>query len=161
MPVSSKQGDAFVWWVVSGILGALAQDAFWFVLQLAGLADIHVWDVAASLAISAAEADRIVAMVVGGLLDLVIGGLFGILIGVLLEWRGTSAYLVKGLTVGSGAWAVGYGILIHNLPFSMERDLVHRSEMVGSFFGHAIYGAVTATVYVKWLWKYVRSTQAL
>jgi len=159
MPVTRKQGDAFVWWIVSGILGVLAQDAFWLALRLAGLADTHVWDVAASLAVSSAEACCVAAMIVGGLLDLVIGGLFAILIGVLLEWRGSSAYLVKGLTVGLGAWVFCYGILIHNLPFFVERDLVHLSEMIGSFFGHAIYGAVTVTVYVKWLSRYVEGPQ--
>jgi hypothetical protein len=160
MSAARKHGDAFAWWIVSGLLGALAQDAFWLALRLAGLTDTHVWDVAASLAVSTAEAGCVAAMIVGGLLDMVIGSLFAILIGVLLEWRGTSAYLVKGLTVGLGAWALCYGILIHNLPFLVERDLVHLSEMVGSFFGHAIYGAVTVTVYVKWLSRYVEAPQA-
>lgn len=146
-------------WVVSGIIGAYTRDLYSFFAKEIGLAKFYIWRVGASLLIPKAQTETFWGNILGFLVDAVVGGLFGVIIGLLLEWRGTRNYIIKGMGVGLLAWMFFYGILFHNLPFTLTSAPNDPLSNISAFIGHSIFGIAAVMVYVKFLSrKFVESS---
>lgn len=156
-----KNKDPFVFWVLSGIIGAYTRNAYSFFAKEIGLAKFYIWQVGASLLIPKAQTQTMPGIILGFLIDAVMGGIFGVIIGLLLEWRGQKNYIVKGMGVGLMAWMFFYGILFHNLPFTTESAPNDPLSNISAFIGHSIFGIAAAVVYVKFFSKrFVEPTNA-
>lgn len=149
-----KFKDPLIIWATSGIFGVIIRDTDSFFAKQIGLAKFYIWDIGAALLIEKAEVKTIFGTIAGLLVDIVIGSILGVSIGLFLKWRGKSYYIIKGLGIGLMAWLFMYGLLFHNLPFTKTSAPSDPLSNISAFIGHAIFGMVTAFIYVKGLSKY-------
>ena len=145
--------DPFVMWVISGVIGVSIRNIYSFFAKQIGLAQFYIWNLGASLMVEKPQIQTIWGNVLGLIIDGVIGGMFGVVIGLLLEWRGNSNYIIKGWGIGMMSWMFFYGILYHNLPFTVETAPKDALSNISAFIGHSIYGISAALVYVKFFYK--------
>lgn len=142
--------DHFYYWIVSGIIAVIIRDIYSFIAKKIGFANFYIWNVGASLMIDRSEISTVWGIVLGLLVDIVVGGLFGVLIGLLIEWRGTKNYIIKGWGMGLITWLFFYGILYHNLPYTKANAPSDALSNISAFVGHSIFGIITALVYIRY-----------
>jgi NhaP-type Na+/H+ or K+/H+ antiporter len=144
-----KTEDHLYLWVISGIVGVLIRDIYSFLAKLVGLAKFYIWNVGADLFVHGKEVHSVLGNILGFLTDIVVGGMLGVAIGLLIEWRGSKHYILKGCGVGLLAWLFFFGILFHTLPHTKDSAPGNALSNISAFIGHSIFGIVTAWVYVK------------
>lgn len=154
-----KSRDPFVMWIISGIIGVIVRDVYSLLAKIIGLAKFFIWNVGAALFVKVSEIKTFQGTVLGLLTDLVVGGMLGVVIGLLLEWRGTKNYIIKGWGVGLLAWLFFYGLLFHNIPHTMAQAPDDAMSNLSAFIGHSIYGIITSIIYIRFFAKkYIDST---
>jgi predicted MFS family arabinose efflux permease len=138
-------------WLISGIGGIFIRDCFNIFTRIIGISKHTIWEIAADIFVQASELKTFLGIIIGLLADTIIGGMLGIVIGLIIDWKGKKGYIIDGLGVGIFTWLVFFGVLLHNLPETIEKAPKDSLSNFLAFIGHAIFGLVTAWVYVHLL----------
>lgn len=145
----SKEKDQLTLWVVSGIVGVAVRDLYDLIFLVFAHAKNVIWIIAADIFSDPPQVYSFWGNILGLMADLIIGAMLGVVVGLTIKWTGPKNYLIKGLGVGLVAWLLFFGVLLHNLPHIKDTAPVGVLPNILAYIGHAIFGTVTAWVYMK------------
>ncbi len=154
-----KENLPFVTWVLAGITGVIFRDIYSLLIYFTGITNYLIWNVSADLFINTAQIHTVSGHILGVMSDFVIGGSLGVITGLIFSYLGPKDYLIKGLGIGLAAWALLFGILLHNLPHSSAIAPTAPIANISSFIEHAIFGIVTAWVIYKYVFQNTEQTE--
>jgi hypothetical protein len=112
-----RDDDHTLIWGLSGMISTvLFADLYLILLKWLGFEPQYAWNFAADYIIQGVrDIESFYGVVIGFTTDYFIGSLNGLLIGLVLEWRGTKYYCLKGIGVALSNW-LALGIMTQVYP---------------------------------------------
>lgn len=132
--------------IVAGILGNLVKQGLSFLFKELGLIKITAPDKAGGMFVSKRKVKKPMGSVLGIIADFCIACKLSILLVYILSGTGKDNHILKGLSLGSSAWAIMYGFLsrIGGTGFNIIRP----RDSLSGFVTHTVFGVAVAQLIV-------------
>ena len=144
-----KKDENLLIWMISGAISVLLfTNGYSIALKLWGVLPFYSWNLAADFLLQGrSDIESLWGFVVGIVADYLFGIINAFLIGLILEWRGTKYYWLKGIGVAFINW-IALGILTQILPefFTYQITPFNYVAFIPGYIG---LGALTAYLIVN------------
>lgn len=144
-----KEGNRFIFAVVSGIIGAIVRDIYSLAIKFMGLTKFFIWEIGADIFVNGKEIHSFWGYVIGGLTDFFIGGFLGVGFAVVIEIFGPKHYMVKGMGVALMFWFFLFGFFMHMYAPVFNLAPKEAFGYFSSFVAHCLYGVAMSYAYIK------------